>query len=151
MSNAIVAVLDLRPLERSFRGLTRAAGDLTAAWKEARRPTLADQRQHARDQAGPDGKWAPRSPFTIERARARGRKRARRTLGRLPGANMVKIGPRSLKVISRAKWSLAQYLGARVGHGARLPARPWLYASRKLLETIAKIIGKRLELNWPRG
>lgn len=145
--------VSLDELDRSIRGMLRHAANLTPAWKDARKPILEDQKRHAREQAGPDGPWAARSPFTIARMRARGSRR--RPLGKLPRAVQVDMAPRSVRVKSRSRFSKAhQPDGAgttRVGRGSVLPARPFLWASRQLLETVATIIAKRLGLNWPRG
>lgn len=145
----VAAEINLDDLDRSIRGLLRQAGNLGPAWKQAKKPILADQREHARAQEGPDGQWPARSPFTIARMRSRGKRR--RPMGLLPRALKITMAPRSFRAESRVRWSMAHVTGATVGHGVTLPARPFLWASRQLLETVAVIIAKQLGLRWPRG
>ena len=121
--------------------------DLRPAWKESRKPLRADQREHAKKQQGPDGTWASRASSTKVRA-ASGRRR-RKPLGRLPAALTTRFDRRRLIVRSLVAWSDAHNSGARVGHGAKIPRRTFLWASDKVLEiaagAIARTVAKAFE------
>lgn len=91
--------------------------------RDLKKPLRADQRDHARQQEGPDGKWPKR--------KLGGR---RRVLGKLPAAIKVTARGSMVSAVSRASWSGAHQDGAVVGRGARLPARPFLWLSNELLE-----------------
>jgi len=119
-----------------------AKPDLRPAWKESRKPLRADQRDHAKKQSGPDGAWAPRASST--KTRTSGRKRQRKLLGRLPAALTSKYDRRKFTLRSLVKWSLAHWQGGRVGHGAVLPARVFLYASDSVLGTVSGIVARHV-------
>lgn len=109
--------------------------DLRPAWKLARRPLRADIRDHAQKTSGSAGTWAPRASST--RVRSGNRRRARKPLGRLPGSVSMKGDRNRLVIRSPVRWSGAQQEGDVVGHGARLPAREFVWVSGKALETVA--------------
>lgn len=135
----LVARVELSFLDRArtaFRAL-----DLRPAWKEARKPVRADQRAHAKAQEGPGGAWQARSSSTKSRAGGR-RTRARRLLGRLPSAIGVGYDRRKLTVRSLVRWSAIHQEGGTAGHGARIPARPFLWVSDSLLEHVAGVVAK---------
>jgi phage gpG-like protein len=142
--------VELEAVYTAFRGLLATAKDHRAAFRDAVKPLRADQRAHAKAKMGPDASWPSRSPLSRAKSGAKARTRRRRLLGRLPTALMSKVSPTSLQLISRAKWSAVHMTGGRVGHGAKLPARPFLWASDAVLETIAKIFARRFEVRWPR-
>jgi len=134
-----VAEVHLGFLDRA-RAILRAP-DLRPAWKLIRKPVRADLRQHARRQEGPEGSWSPMSSRTKGRARA-GRKRPRKLLGRLPGALTTKLERKRMILRSQVAWSAVHQEGGRVGRGARVPARPFLWASDKVLELAGGIIAR---------
>lgn len=126
-----------------FRKLNMFCKDLRPAFRELRKPTLADQRDHQRQKSGPNGKWAPLSAATrlkYKQMRAHGRKPPRSQLGRLPMANIVKIDRLRMTVTSRVKWSIAQKRGARVGRGATIPGRDYLYVSARLKRQVLRVM-----------
>lgn len=149
--------IELRPstreLERALASMMRWGRDLTPLMRELRKPVLHDQADHRKRTAGPDGKWAPRSPFTRARAAARtksGRKRGRgRLLGKLPGALNVSIERRRLLVISRVKWSGVHQDGAgKTGHAPSIPARTFLWISGKALRQIERTVIDMATKEW---
>lgn len=116
--------------------------DLRPAWKEARGPLRADIREHRAAQSGPDAAWPARASST--RTRTSGRRRARPILGKLPTALTTISDRRRVAMRSRVAWSDVQQSGGVAGHGARIPARPFLWASDKVLKQIADIVSKTL-------
>lgn len=95
---------------------------VAAIARELKKPLRADQRAHARDQAGPDGKWPKR--------KLGGR---RRILGKLPNAVRMIARRGMVSAESRVSWSGAQQDGGKVGRGATLPPRRFLWISDDML------------------
>lgn len=165
---AMSARLDVSDVERSFGNMQDAAKKLRPAWASLRRPMRDDQTDHARKQAGPEGKWPRNSAKTIERARQmrRGRRkamkaaktkakfsnktkrqfRASRLLGSLPNrtVKVFQLGGDGLVGESKVKWSGAQQDGARVGRGSRIPARPFLWFSDAFLAQAEQVIADHI-------
>lgn len=96
---------------------------VVAVAKELRHPVRADQANHARAQEGPDGAWpARRTPSR------------RRMLGRLPGAIRLTVTGATVAATSKVAWSGAHQDGpTRVGRGAIVPQRQYLWISDELL------------------
>jgi phage gpG-like protein len=123
---------DSRQLERALDELGRRADE---GWfRELAPAARADQRDHARHQEGPEGRWPRRDPDTVA-APSRKRLRRRRVLGRLPGAIKVQVHPDAIEIRSRVAWSNVHQEGGTAGHGASMPARPFLWWSEEFLET----------------
>lgn len=101
--------------------------------RDLKKPLRDDQRDHAKAQEGPEGKWPKR--------KLGGR---RRVLGKLPAA--LKVGARSglVYVESRVRWSGAHQDGGKVGRGAVLPERRFLWISPKMIETANAVATERV-------
>ena len=152
----IRATVGLTRVDRGITATGAAARDLTPAFRELRKPLRADQRAHAKAGAGPDGAWPAKAPTTIARERRRKRRasrrgRVRKLLGRLPAAIKVVAERRRVAAISLVRWSGVQQDGGRVGKGARLPARPFLWVSPIMLRRARLIIGRHLTYAWLKG
>lgn len=160
--------VDLGDPMRGFAAMEDAAKRLRPAWAALRRPMRDDQRDHAKAQAGPAGKWPRNSPKTIERAKQmrRGRRKAKarakgtrketvkfsnrkrrqfrasRLLGSLPNraVQVRQMGADGLVAFSRVPWSAIHQEGGRAGRGSRIPARPFLWLSDGFLSTAEKTI-----------
>lgn len=141
--------LDATEVEASLRELVRRGQDPLPAMRVIRKEMRLDQREHAQDLEGPEGKWPPRSAATLAKIR-KGSGRARRPMGRLTTA-VEYIAKRSA-VVGRSKvpWSGSHMEGDRVGNGARLPARPFLWISDRLLETAITVLERFLVNGWGR-
>ena len=139
------ADFDLREVDRGFAELVRRGAEPRALFAELKPDLRADQIDHKKKQQGPEGRWAALDPDT----RAR-RPRARRLLGRLSSAVAYKAGRDALTATSRVKWSRAHQDGARVGNGARLPARPFLWFSSRFLDLARDSAEHFLERVWGR-
>lgn len=108
--------------------------DVRGALRKLRKPMHADQRDHRDKQRGPRASWAPLAPTTLARYARAGIRRNRRILAKLPNARTTTVTASSLIMKSRVKWSLAHQDGPkRVGHGAILPQRQFLWISRQLI------------------
>lgn len=125
--------------------------DLRPAWKEARQPLRADIASHRNQQRGPDGSWPARSSSTKVRAQSKRVKRPRPLLGKLPTALQQISDRRRVVMRSRVPWAEVQRSGGTAGHGAKIPARDWLWASKTALDVIASIVTKHLARIWKRG
>lgn len=113
---------------------------LAPALKKLKAPMRLDQKEHARAKAGPEGGWSPRA--TSSEARRRNLpKRPSKLLGRLPTAVSYKLEGTTLVGESRVAWSGVHQAGGTVGHGARLPARPFLWISDKFLGVAVETLG----------
>lgn len=119
---AIGGSIDVRGVDLGLErmGDKRLVGAIA---RELKKPLRADQRAHARDQAGPDGKWPKR--------KLGGR---RRVLGKLPNAVRVVARRGMVSAESRVPWSGAHQDGDKVGRGATLPARRFLWISDDMLQ-----------------
>lgn len=129
------AKVDTRDVDRGLAAIADT-NVLARTARALKKPMRVDQRDHAAQAEGPDGKWAPR-----KRLGSRGKKTAarnrRKLLGRLPRATAITAEGGTVSAVSRAKWSLVHQEGGRVGRGATLPARPFLWISEGLLTTAA--------------
>lgn len=135
MSNAFVsATVDIGDVDKGIAAMERRSHALGPAFRELKKPMRVDQKDHGKQQRGPFGTWARRSPRTLEFYRAHGRKRIPRPLGKLITAIKYTANAHSVTGESRAGWSSAQQDGGVVGRGVRLKARPFMWLSRKLLD-----------------
>lgn len=138
---AIKATINLKPTFAMLRRLKQI--DTRAVFKRIQPSAIHDQQQHDRATAGPDGGWPGLAASTLERrTRPRGKSKTGKNrswptklLGRLPKSLQPITSRQHLVIRSRVKeFSLAHQGGARVGHGARLPRRQFLWISPWLLE-----------------
>ena len=149
----IRATVDMTEVDRGIDSLTAAARDKSPVYKELRKPLRQDQAEHAKRREGPAGKWPAKSPFTLARE-ARARKRAgkkrgsRRLLGKLPSAIAVKADRNKVVAYSRVRWSSIHQDGGAAGRGAKIPARPFLWASQKLLEKARELFENHILGRW---
>jgi phage gpG-like protein len=139
----VYATLDLGDVEHGLDALARRARALGPVFRELKTPLRLDQRAHAKRREGPSAMWAPRAASTMARLRSGG-KRARKLLGRLPGAVKYTATATSVAGTSRALWSGVHQDGGVVGHGARLPARPFLWISDDMLTVAENTLGAAL-------
>ncbi len=138
MSVSLSATVDVRDVDRAIEEMLRAGHNLGPAFRIAKPIMRADQREHASRRMGPDGPWPQRAASSLAKAR-RGRKRTRKPLGKLPTATTYTATSTGLRAVSRVPWSGAHQFGARVGRGAQLPARPFLWISDELAGKVASI------------
>lgn len=160
---------DLSDVDRRIETLEQRAKRLAPAFRQLARPLRVDQREHAKDERGPSGKWPARSPMTEARRRARNRgartTRAMRTvalakfrrrptpkkiLGRVPSAIQIVVGDLFVRGVYRVPWAGAHARGARVGRGVRLPKRVFNWLGEKLLETAREVLADHVMKDWKR-
>lgn len=167
----ISANFDATEVDHALADLEDRARRLKPAFRELRKPLRGDQRDHARNEQSPEGKWPARSPITEARRRARNRRvrltKALRTiaprkfklrsipkriLGRLPGAITVAIGDLSITAKSRASWSGVHQFGGQAGRRGRvkIPARQFLWLSDQLLTMATGVLGSYVVKGWKR-
>lgn len=115
--------IDVSRVTAAFRSAAHPAV-IVAVARALRQPVRTDQRNHARAQEGPDGAWPARKSGS----------RRRRILGRLPGAIRMEVRGATIAAVSKVAWSGAHQDGpTRVGRGAVVPARQFLWISDELL------------------
>jgi phage gpG-like protein len=163
------AYIDLTEVDRALADLEARAKRLAPAFRELRKPLRLDQRDHARGEMGPGGKWPARSPLTEERRRAKNRRvrltkamqtiapkklRRRSTpnrlLGRLPAAVIYKSGELFVRATSRVAWSGVHQEGGSVGRGSRIPARPFLWLSDAIIDKAKETLAAFVVKGWTR-
>jgi hypothetical protein len=140
----VSATVHFDDAEQGIDAMERRARALGPAFRELKAPMRADQKEHGKQERGPFGSWARRSPKTLEFYRSHGRKRIPKPQGRLLSAVKYTSTAYSLIGESRVPWSGAQADGAVVGRGAKLKARPSLWISRKLLDIAEAVIERSL-------
>lgn len=149
------AKLDMRSLERGLRELAQRAERARPFFEALKAPLRLDQREHRRAQSGPEGAWpkrtrsaaAKRSPGASGKKR---RRRARKLLGRLPTAVSYRSDADEVRAVSRIPWSSVHQEGGRVGRGATIPARPFLWFSDSFLGDAAEALLGYVTRNWGR-
>lgn len=144
------AFVRLRDVENGLRRMQLAGKDLRPLFRRVQTDMRTDQKEHAKEERGPDGKWPSLDPDTLAKRskqgagrRHRGKKKRRRRafgriLGRLPRAFAITYSRSWIRATSRVKWSGAHQGGALVGKGSRLPKRTFLWASSGLLQIVAR-------------
>lgn len=154
--------IDLRDVRRGLRGLRKAASDLRPAWRELRQPLRKDQREHFRDQEGPDGKWPALQPESASKNFRRAKHTAvkrRRRLPKRPSRKMLgklrsfalKASRHRLRAISKIPFSGIHQEGGRAGHGARIPRRTHLWVSDQFERVrLLPAIGRHMLRKWRR-
>lgn len=149
----IEATVDLRDVDRGFAGLLRAGRDAAPYFRALVPEVRRDQRDHARQQEAPDGAWASWSPaYERKKERRRGtrRGRGRKMLGRLPRAVRYRAGGDYVEAESRVRWSGVHQEGGRVGRGADVPARPFLWFSDDFLDDATEAMSDYAARGWSR-
>jgi phage gpG-like protein len=143
------AYVNLRDVENGLRRMQLAGKDLRPLFRRVQGDLRADQKQHAKEEKGPDGKWPSLDPDTLAKRTRQGQgrphrgkwKRRRRSfgrmLGKLPRAFAITYSESWIAATSRVKWSGA-HSGGIVGHGSHLPDRTFLWASSGLLAIVSR-------------
>lgn len=123
--------------------------NIRGALLKLRRPMHKDQRQHRDLQRGPRGQWAPLASITLQRYARAGIRRNRRILAKLPNPRLTTVTASTLIMKSRVRWSMAHQDGpTRVGRGAVLPQRQFLWISRGFLRDAARELNTAMHAAW---
>lgn len=144
MSLYTFATLDADDAVAGLDAMQRRAHALGAAFRALKQPLKLDQRDHAKKRMGPRGPWAPQAASTRARRLSSPKHRPRRLLGRLPTAVKYSATATSVRGVSSVAWSGAHSDGARVGHGAKLPVREFLWLSNDMLILAENTLGNEL-------
>lgn len=124
--------------------------DFRATLLRCRKPARADQRTHKIQQQGPRGPWPRLAASTLARYARQGKRRNRRILARLPNSLLATTTPDRMRLESRVRrWSMAHQDGpTRVGHGAILPQRQFLWISDDLRKAVRREFVRALFRRW---
>lgn len=141
----VSATVQLGDVEAGLKAIERRVNALGPAFREIKAPMRADQRTHARHNVGPSGTWKRRSAATIAKMKLpSGRGLTRRPLGKLLTAIGYSADATGVRAESKIPWSNVQQEGGTVGRGSKLPARPFLWISRRLLDIAGDVITKAI-------
>jgi phage gpG-like protein len=163
------AYIDLTEVDRALADVETRAKRMAPAFRELRKPLRLDQRDHARGEKGPGGKWPARSALTEERRTAKNRRvrltkamqsiapkklrhrsTPKRLLGRLPAAVIYATGELFVRATSRVAWSGVHQEGGSVGRGSKIPARPFLWLSEVILDKAKQTLAAFVVKGWKR-
>ena len=163
------AYFDLTEVDQALADVEQRGRRMAPAFRELRKPLQTDQREHARGQEGPEGRWAPRSPLTEARRRATNRRVRltkamktiaprklkhrsipKRVLGRLPAAVVYTTGEIFVRASSRVPWSGVHQKGGTAGRGSHIPQRTFLWLSAKVIETAREVLAAYVVKGWKR-
>jgi len=144
--------VDVSDVIEGLRGMMARGQDLRPIFRDVRELLKLDVEEHFANQQGDDGQWAPRARSSIERMRgAKGMTRRRGKLkgsftkrgarafvgqlGRFKYVNTYKfdVTATSISMRARGAWAGAIQYGSTGHNGARVPARPFLWASEALV------------------
>lgn len=139
--------IDLRDVERGIAAMLRRGRQLGPVFRKLRQPMRQDLRQHAKDKEGPDGDWPALAMSTVLARRGR-RRRSRRLLGRLPQAVKMFVSTDSVAAVSRVPWSGVHQDGGKVGRGATIPKREFMWLSPNFLEKATDEIAESILVPW---
>lgn len=157
--------LDLSEVYKGFSQVQSRCRALGPYFSRMGRELRADQAEHAKAKAGPDGPWVKLADGTRSarrKARARlkagGKRRpgsksrptARGILGRLPKAIRVRPSRSEVSVESTVAWSGVHQHGGKAGKGAKIPARPYLWMSEDFRNRAASELIKHAWKDWAR-
>lgn len=153
--------VDLRKLDKAIKRAEKAGFDLRPAFRLLRKPLRKDQKAHMAAQQGPRGKWQALAAATREkRMRVGGRagkhtkrgklkKSAQRKLNRILSSKLltgakIKVRPTAISIRAKGDWAGVHQKGGRVGRGARVPARPFMWVSDQLGRAAADAFARHL-------
>lgn len=166
--------IDISDVLRGFDLMRARASDLTLVFRDLKEYLKEDIAEHFREEEGPGGAWAERAESTLERARfsmlnaprRRGRGRAaavgpmlrqrrtarnrKKTLGRFRavGAYVFKATATSLTMTPRGPWAGVHQYGGIVGHGSKIPARPFLWLSDRVINRFEESLHLHIMSGW---
>ena len=111
---------------------------------ELKTEARADVRERSKARQGPNGEtWVPRATSTVERSKRKSERRRRKgrtagLLGQVGRPSKAEVSDFHLDLSSHASFAMVHQTGGVVGHGARLPARPYLGWTEEFMTTTAE-------------
>lgn len=160
-----------RDVRRALEGMGKARKGIRKVMRDLRVPLRADLKKHADHERSPDGAWPKRSAKTEARdrkrttvyreKRRRGRsgplqetrspRKAIALLGKLPELTVSRTRLATLIADNAVPFSGVHNEGGRVGHGAIIPAREFVFLSDPFLEVAVEKITEFVHAGWRRG
>jgi phage gpG-like protein len=165
-------VVDFSDVTRGLRLMFFRSQDLRDVFAELKPHLKDDIAAHFAEKEGPEGGWAPRAKSTQDRTSASRRqkikpratwakvgktKTAKRTvkrplqlLGRFRGigAYQFHVEPQQLTMNAKGPWAGVQQFGGTVAHGAKIPARPFLWMSETFVEAFRAALLRHILSGW---
>lgn len=139
----ITVDIDLSKVFAGYKQAERRSFDLTPVFRRLIPIAKRDIRKSAVLREGPDSKWPKLAKGTLKsrrKARKRGKRPAKGVLGKLSRAVRVTAGRDFLRETSLIPWSGVHQDGAKVGRGATVPQRTFLYFSNQFLDLTTEAI-----------
>lgn len=159
--------VDLSDVLRGLDLMRARGADLRAVFRDVKEWLKPEIAEHFDAAEGPEGPWAPRAASTIARARQnrgftrragkrrgqmtkRGERWAGRQLGRFRAVNAYRISVtrQSLTMQAKGAWAGIHQYGGVANHGAKIPARPFLWVGEILLDRFANRIVEHVVEGW---
>jgi hypothetical protein len=153
--------VDLSDVLRGFDLMLARSSNLTSVFQTAKEWLQGEVASHFAEGEGPEGEWpGPAESTQARKEFARGsgfvkrvvkgkltrtkRKKtwARKPLGRLGQVKsyVFRVGPQGLTMQPRGAWAAIHQFGGVAGHGAKIPARPFLWFGEDLIERVSGAI-----------
>jgi phage gpG-like protein len=168
--------VDISDVLHGFDLMRARASDLSLVYRDLKEYLKDEIAAHFRKAEGPTGAWAPRAASTEARARygsltapkRRGKGKAarvgpmlrlrrgaadrKRLLGRFRavGAYVFKVTSSSLTMYPRGPWAAVHQYGGTAGHGSKIPARPYLWISDRVVRRFEEALHLHIMSGWLR-
>lgn len=161
---------DLRDFRKGRKEVEARARQLAMVFRALRRPLIADLNAHAERESSPEGKWPKRSASTerelgrrrsvfvsTTRTRKTKRRKAQVTkaavrfntiLGGLPSTTVVRAKNFQVEAKNPVPWAHVHQFGGRVGKGAIVPERPFVFISDQVAEAASNAIADYVADGW---
>jgi hypothetical protein len=158
-----------REVKAALKRMRHHRGSFAPVFKDLKKPWREDLKAHASRERGPDGKWPKLAASTSgryehrssQRKRLTGgrsgpvqkkliRRRSRKLLGKLPSAVTFRAKAGSIMGVSKVPWSEIMNEGGRVGRGAVLPKREFLFVSPAFQKLAGQKMAEYVVKEWGR-
>lgn len=174
MSAADAIEVDLSDVLRGFALMKARGADLSPVMRDVKEWLKPEIAEHFQEQEGPEGTWPAWAASTVERrsfargsgyVRKRGKKREGRAgsrfkrrqlkwnrtpLGRFGQVRsyVFRMTSQSITMQARGAWAGIHQFGGIAGHGARIPARPFLWVGDELVERFGRAVMIHIVEGW---
>lgn len=139
---------DFSDIDDGLAAVAHRGKDFSPFFRREKTPAKRHQREHGRRREGPDGRW-PKWSSAYRRARRqrrrRGRKNSTRMLGKLTRSHRTQVDAFGIRLESPIEWADAHQQTTRVGRGAKLSARPFLWWADDYVDDFSE---RALDFAW---
>ncbi len=147
--------------------MNNAGRDFRPVWRKTRGAMRKDQRQHVRQQRASSGaRWKPLAASTVEKRTKKARRRKKnftrkgrlrkpvqKRLDRILSGKILSFTETRMRhdfmeIRQSKEWAKVHQAGGRVGKGATVPAREFLWVSRSFVRIVAREMEIHLKNAW---